>query len=72
MIRYGVRFQSIKDLRDVEICWVSIGKGTSIDIQDVYLYTNKELAQAKVDYYNSKPQWWRNAEMVEFEVKIKV
>ena len=64
MERYAVRITTIYG----DILYESIGKGQSAEAQEAHLYTKIELAKKKVEYYNSKPQWYEYAEIVTVNV----
>ncbi len=67
MKRWAIRYQS-----EGENFWYAIGKGGVSDMQSCHLYTSYELAAAKFAHFSSKPQWWQNVEIVEFDVTVSV
>lgn len=48
MIRYVVR---VKTRRDGTVSYEAIGANRSTDPQDAHLYTKRELAEKKANYY---------------------
>ena len=50
------------------VCYTCIGLGTTEDPQEAHLYTRRDLAEKKLEHYNTNPQWYRGAEIVEVEV----
>lgn len=63
--RYAVQIT----LKDGEVRYESIGKGTSPDRQDAHLYTRLDLAETEAKQYKKQPQWY--SDVVVIPVKVE-
>jgi hypothetical protein len=66
MKRWAVRYTS----NDGRVNWVSQGSGSSEKVEMAYLYTKKGLAENKARYFREHKQWYKDVEVVQFNVMI--
>lgn len=64
MKRYAVKITDSAG----RVSFTAIGLGTTEYPQNAHLYAGRDLAEKKLEHYNTNPQWYKKAEIAEVEV----